>query len=105
MMTRKPSSRSIKRSKSKPSKPAEQRPLIRCAIFDLDDTLYDCLGQRVRRAHRHAAQAMIEAGLNGKLDEVYHARLRAFHIDPMLRHIDAEVTKHFGAADPDAVSR
>src|SRR5882762_8948328 len=27
-------------------------PLIRCVIFDLDDTLYDCLGQRVRVTHR-----------------------------------------------------
>src|SRR4051812_24476939 len=29
-------------------------PLIRCVIFDLDDTLYDCFKQRVRVAHRHA---------------------------------------------------
>jgi len=86
-------------------RPASKRPLIRCAIFDLDDTLYDCLGQRVRPAHRHAAQAMIAAGLQGTLDQVYHARLRAFHTDPMLRHIDAEVIRHFGAADPAAVSR
>src|SRR3954466_1330275 len=105
MMTRKPSSRSTKRSKSKPSKLASGRPLIRCVIFDLDDTLYDCLGQRVRPAHRHAAEAMIAAGLKGTLEDVYHARLRAFHVDPMLRHIDAEVIKHFGAADPEAVSR
>src|SRR6476646_11339644 len=31
------------------------KPLIRCVIFDLDDTLYDCFGQRVRVAHRYAA--------------------------------------------------
>jgi FMN phosphatase YigB (HAD superfamily) len=79
--------------------------VIRCVIFDLDDTLYDCLGQRVRPAHRHAAEAMVAAGLKGSVDDVYHARLRAFHVDPMLRHIDAEVIKHFRADDPEAVSR
>jgi putative hydrolase of the HAD superfamily len=105
MMTRKPSSRSTKSKKTKQGNAAAKRPLIRCVIFDLDDTLYDCLGQRVRPAHRHAAEAMIAAGLKGSLDQVYRARLRAFHADPMLRHIDAEVIRHFGAADPEAASR
>src|SRR5882724_4102599 len=105
MMTPKPSNHSTKRKKSKRGRTASKRPLIRCVIFDLDDTLYDCLGQRVRPAHRHAAEAMIAAGLKGSLDQVYRARLRAFHTDPMLRHIDAEVIRHFGAADPEAVSR
>jgi FMN phosphatase YigB (HAD superfamily) len=105
MMTRKPSSRSTKRKKTKHGKAASERPLIRSVIFDLDDTLYDCLGQRVRPAHRHAAEAMIAAGLRGTLDQVYRARLREFHVDPMLRHIDAAVIKHFGADDPEAVSR
>ena len=105
MTTRKPSSPSTKRKKTKQGNAATSRPLIRCVIFDLDDTLYDCLGQRVRPAHRHAAEAMIAAGLKGSLDQVYRARLRAFHTDPMLRHIDAAVIQHFGAADPEAVSR
>ena len=103
MMKRKPSNPSSKTKKSGRTK--AQRPLIRCVIFDLDDTLYDCLGQRVRPAHRHAAEAMVAAGLNGTVEDVYHARLRAFHVDPMLRHIDAEVVRHFGATDPEAVSR
>ncbi|HET8887365.1 MAG TPA: HAD family hydrolase [Candidatus Angelobacter sp.] len=81
------------------------KPLIRCVIFDLDDTLYDCFGQRVRVAHRYAAQAMVEAGLKATADAVYRARMRAFRTDPMLRHIDAEVSRHFGAEDPEAVSR
>ena len=81
------------------------KPLIRCVIFDLDDTLYDCLGQRVRACHRHAAKAMVDAGLNADTDAVYHARMHAFRQDPMLRHIDAEVTRQFGAEDPEAVSR
>jgi FMN phosphatase YigB (HAD superfamily) len=80
-------------------------PLIRCVIFDLDDTLYDCFGQRVRVTHRYAAQAMVEAGLNADVEAVYRARMRAFRQDPMLRHIDAEVSRHFRAEDPEAVSR
>ena len=31
--------------------------------------------------------------------------MRAFRTDPMLRHIDAEVTRHFGAENPEAISR
>jgi FMN phosphatase YigB (HAD superfamily) len=81
------------------------KPLIRCVIFDLDDTLYDCFGQRMPATHRHAAQAMVEAGLNATADVVYRARMRAFRQDPMLRHIDAEVSRHFGAENPEAVSR
>jgi FMN phosphatase YigB (HAD superfamily) len=81
------------------------KPLIRCVIFDLDDTLYDCFGQRMRVTHRHAAQAMVEAGLNATADAVYRARMRAFRQDPMLRHIDAEVSRYFGAENPDAISR
>jgi FMN phosphatase YigB (HAD superfamily) len=81
------------------------KPLIRCVIFDLDDTLYDCLGQRVRVTHRYAAQAMVEAGLKADAEAVYRARMRAFRTDPMLRYIDAEVTRHFGAEDPEEISR
>ena len=81
------------------------KPVIRCVIFDLDDTLYDCLGQRVRVTHRYAAQAMVEAGLKADAEAVYRARMRAFRKDPMLRHIDAEVTRHFGADNPEEISR
>jgi FMN phosphatase YigB (HAD superfamily) len=80
-------------------------PLIHCVIFDLDDTLYDCFGQRVRDAHRYAAQAMVEAGLNATAEAVYRARMRAFRHDPMLRYIDAEVIRRFGADGPEALSR
>ena len=80
------------------------KPVIRCVILDLDDTLYDCLSQRVPVAHRHAAQAMVEAGINADAEAVYRARMRAFRIDPMLRYIDAEVTRHFGAENPEAIS-
>ena len=92
--------RKQKRRKTPPAKPR-----IRCVIFDLDDTLYDCLGQRVPVAHRHAAQAMVEAGLNADVEAVYCARMQAFRQDPMLRYIDPEVSRRFGAEDPDAISR
>src|SRR3989338_2885006 len=41
-----------------------KRPLITTVVFDLDDTLYDCHRQRVLAAHRHAARALLRAGLN-----------------------------------------
>lgn len=79
--------------------------MIRCVIFDLDDTLYDCFGQRVRPAHRHAAAAMVKAGLKATVEAVYRARMKAFRNDPMLRHIDPEVCRKFGAQDIDRISR
>jgi FMN phosphatase YigB (HAD superfamily) len=84
---------------------SKKPPLIRCVIFDLDDTLYDCFGQRVRPAHRHAAAAMVKAGLKATVEAVYRARMKAFHHDPMLKHIDAEVCRRFGADDPERISR
>lgn len=81
------------------------KPLIRCVIFDLDDTLYDCFAQRVRVTHRHAAEAMVRAGLKASVEAVYRARMQAFRHDPMLRHIDAVVCRQFNAADPEAMSR
>jgi FMN phosphatase YigB (HAD superfamily) len=80
------------------------QPVIRCVIFDLDDTLYDCFRQRVRVSHRYAARAMVEAGLKAGVEAVYRARMQAFRRDPMLRHIDAAVCSRFQAADPEAIS-
>jgi FMN phosphatase YigB (HAD superfamily) len=97
-------SRQEKKKKSLRGGDAEEGPLIRCVIFDLDDTLYDCFRQRVRVAHRHAARAMVRAGLKAGVEAVYRARMRAFRQDPVLRHIDAEVCRCFQAADPEAVS-
>lgn len=81
------------------------KPLIRCAIFDLDDTLYDCLKQRVGQCHRHASEAMVKAGLQAKVNDVYRARMRARRQDPTLRHIDSEVCRRFGAGDHEAISK
>ena len=90
-------------TRTKYKSPVSGLPTIRCVIFDLDDTLYDCLGQRVKVTHRHAAEAMVKAGLEADVEEVYRARMRAFRDDPMLRHIDPEVTRQFHAEDPVAV--
>src|SRR6266567_2869766 len=84
------------------SKTADSK--IGCVIFDLDDTLYDCFGQRVHVTHRYAAQAMVEAGLHTDVEAVYQARMRFFRQDPILRHIDAEVCRLFAAADPEAIA-
>jgi FMN phosphatase YigB (HAD superfamily) len=83
---------------------ATRLPVIRCVIFDLDDTLYDCLHQRMPAAHRHAARAMVKAGLKAKVEAVYRARMRAFRQDPLLRHIDPAVARKFHAANPEAVA-
>src|ERR1700759_2556389 len=88
----------------KRKKPALRKPVIHCAIFDLDDTLYDNLGQRVRIAHRYAAEAMVQAGLPADAETIYKVRMQAFRYDPMLRYIDAEVARHFNAKDPEALS-
>lgn len=93
-----------KKSSRAGKKKTSEWPLIRCVIFDLDDTLYDCFGQRVRVAHRCAARAMVKAGLKAEVEAVYRARMRAFRRDPMLRHIDAEVCRRFNAGDPEAIS-
>ena len=96
--TKKSKSRLAQEPRSKkPRASGNKKPHIRCVIFDLDDTLYDCLGQRVPVTHRYAAQAMVKAGLKASADAVYRVRMRAFRQDPMLRHIDAEVSRHFGA--------
>ena len=94
----------MKKTPLQRKKPSRRKPAIHCVIFDLDDTLYDNLGQRVRIAHRHAAKAMVAAGLAAKVEEVFRARMRAFRIDPMLRFIDPEVTRYFAAEDPEIIT-
>jgi len=72
-----------------------ERPLITAVIFDLDDTLYDCFGQRVRAAHLHAAQAMARAGLAASVEEIFKVRMKAYEEDPHLTHIDQRVCELF----------
>src|SRR5205085_9664582 len=79
------------------------RPLISTVIFDLDDTLYDCFRQRVQLAHRHAAQAMVKAGVKGTTEQVFKVRMAAFKRDPHLHTIDAAVFRHFRVTNPELV--
>ncbi len=94
---------SSKRKKRAARPRASLRPRITTAIFDLDDTLYDCYGQRVLAAHRHAAQAMVRAGLPATPERVLRLRLRAFRRDPRLSRIDAEICRRFRVAQPEKI--
>src|SRR3954471_15489424 len=76
------------------------RPLISTVIFDLDDTLYDCFRQRVQLAHRHAAQAMVDAGVKASAAEIFKVRMAAFKKDPHLKFIDDAVCRRFKVANP-----
>src|SRR5258708_22505206 len=80
---------------TKTRRPATIHPLIECVIFDLDDTLYDCFGQRVRLTHRFAAAAMVKAGITADAAAVYRARMKAFLDDPTLRHLHEIVCRRF----------
>src|SRR5262249_44071336 len=85
--------------------PGARQPQIKVAIFDIDDTLYDCLHQRVEVAHRHAAEAIVRAGLKASVDTVLAVRMKAFAIDPQLKHVDAEVVKAFSVAEGSSMMR
>lgn len=102
-----PSASARRSRKSKPGaggrERAGARPLITTVIFDLDDTLYDCFRQRVQLAHRHAAKAMVEAGVNATVDQVFKVRMAAFKKDPQLRHIDQVVCRRFQVTNPAVV--
>lgn len=87
--------RKAARSRRKSEAPA-RLPVIRFCIFDLDDTLYDCFGQRVRRAHRHAARALARAGVPATTEQIFRARMQAFKRDPRLDSIDRAVCRRFG---------
>lgn len=82
---------------------APARPRITTAVFDLDDTLYDCYGQRVLAAHRHAAQAMVRAGLPGTVERVLRLRMDAFRRDPRLSRIDLEICRRFRVEHPEKI--
>lgn len=119
-MTAKRSRRSASRSAPRPAKRTAQpegkraatrgrkprlpaRPQIAVAVFDLDDTLYDCFRQRVMAAHRHAAKVMAESGVPATPAEIFRVRMEAFQTDPQLRHIDGEVCRRFGVVDAAAI--
>ena len=56
---------------------------VRVVVFDLDDTLYDCLGQCVGAAHREAARAMVDAGAHATVEEVLETRLALAALHPL----------------------
>jgi FMN phosphatase YigB (HAD superfamily) len=98
------------RPTSRPHAPAATRsravtPLVTTVIFDLDDTLYDCFRQRVQLAHRHAAQAMVEAGVAASVEQVFRARMAAFKRDPHLHFIDQAVCRRFQVSNAALVER
>jgi FMN phosphatase YigB (HAD superfamily) len=111
MTRRRPSSRSARRptpatrKRSAGKAPARaSRPFITVVLFDLDDTLYDCLGQRVVAAHRHASRALADAGLPASAEQILELRLAALEADPRLEFIDSEVFRRLGVP-PDAKAR
>ncbi|MGH9603415.1 MAG: HAD family hydrolase [Terriglobales bacterium] len=87
--------RKAKRSRGS-STTSAPTPAISSCVFDLDDTLYDCFGQRVRLAHRHAARALAAAGIPAAAEQIYRARMQTFRIDPHLKAIDREICRQFG---------
>ncbi len=89
-------SRSRKSVRSAARAQARARPLITTVIFDLNDTLYDCFGQRVRAAHLRAAEAMASAGLPASAKKIFQVRMQAYEADPQLTHIDERVCERFG---------
>ncbi len=98
-----------KQRRSSPTRSRRRAPRhrfspIRVAIFDLDDTLYDCLKQRVRAAHRYAAEAIAQAGVSASPQRIFRLRMKAFALDPQLAHVDRFVCERLGVKDLAGVS-
>lgn len=70
---------------------------VKAVVFDLDDTLFDCLGQCVGPAHREAARAMVEAGARATVEEVLQARLALAGVEP---DVDSAVAATFRSVQP-----
>ena len=121
MTRRKPSSRSAKHSsrvgsrkrrarttRARPRRAARPlrrtpRPIITVVLFDLDDTLYDCFGQRVVAAHRNASRVLAAAGLPASAEDILKLRLAALEVDPRLEYVDMEVGRQLGVPIPQDV--
>jgi len=69
---------------------------IDAIVFDLDDTLVDTTGLLIEPADLDAAQAMIGAGLEGRLEDVVLERRKARVADPPV-DVDAAVAAAFGS--------
>jgi len=90
-------------------------PPFRAAIFDLDDTLFDCTGSLVKAARHRAAEALVEHGLPMSVEEAFAlqeelSRLHGPHFllfDEIARRhglSDEAVNAAFGAYNSDDVS-
>jgi len=83
-----------------------RRTLITTVVFDLDDTLYDCMRQRVFAAHRYASRALLAAGLKRRLgrrislEQLWRLRLRLFREERNLATLDARLLARLGVTGP-----
>lgn len=101
---KRPAGKAPARARRTPRAPvAALRPLITVVLFDLDDTLYDCFGQRVVAAHLNASRALAKAGLPASADEILKLRLAAVEADPRLEFINMEVGRQLGVPINDAL--
>jgi FMN phosphatase YigB (HAD superfamily) len=102
---KRPSRSASPRPRAAPATRPGQRPVITVVLFDLDDTLYDCLGQRVVAAHHHASRALAASGLPASPDEILKLRLVAMEADPRLEYVDLEVGRQLGVPVSDEIRR
>ena len=85
---------------------SRRRALITTVVFDLDDTLYDCMRQRVFAAHRYASRALFAAGLKRRLGgrislgQLWRLRLRLFREERNLSTLDARLLGRLGITGP-----
>ena len=85
---------------------SRHRALITTVVFDLDDTLYDCMRQRVFAAHRYACRKMLAAGLKHRLGgrislgQLWRLRLRLFREERNLSTLDARLLTRLGITGP-----
>ncbi len=75
---------------------------IRAIFFDLDDTLFDCLGLLVENAHRGAVKAMIVCGLDADEEEAYVRRI-AIHEAAPGTDLDRALAESYGAGDDEKI--
>ena len=100
---KRPSKKAPARGRRTVRGPGAPRPPITVVLFDLDDTLYDCFGQRVLAAHRNASRALAAAGLPASAEEIMKLRLAALEADPRLEFIDTEVCRRLGMGYDDSI--
>lgn len=82
--------------------PRKTKLRITAAVFDLDDTLYDCHRQRVLAAHRYACRKLLAAGLRRvggrqpSVQSLYRLRLHLFREEPSHDTLDFRLCRQLG---------